>query len=87
MWGTALLLLFLVPPLAGEAVLSPDMPRFQFEQEAQQHCPANSVVWVVESRGSYNASDERWYGRTSNGAYACLKDAVKAGFRANLAAR
>lgn len=87
MWGAALLLLLLVTPRADAAGLSPDMPRFQFEREAQQHCPADIVVWVVESRKIYNSSEERWYGRTSNGAYACLQDATKAGYRSNLAAR
>ncbi len=87
MWGAALLLLIFGPPAVDAAVLSAEMPRFQFEQQAQQHCPADTVVWVVTSRGTYNSSGERWYGRTSNGAYACLHDAVKAGYRANLAAQ
>jgi hypothetical protein len=74
-------------PLAAAAVLPPTQPNFQFEQQAQLHCPADAIVWVVESRGSYNSSLERWYGRTSNGAYACLGDALKAGYRANIAAQ
>ena len=60
-----------------------DLPVFQFEQEAKRHCPADVVVWVTRAHGIYDASTERWYGRTSNGAFACLKDAKKAGFRAN----
>jgi len=76
-------LLFLGVPFAEAAVLPPEMPHFQFEQQAQQHCPADAVVWVVASRGLYNSSSERWYGRTSNGTYACLGDAEKAGYRAS----
>ena len=79
----AISLLFFGTPLAGAATLPPEMPRFQFEQQAQQHCPADTVVWVVASRGLYNSSSERWYGRTSNGTYACLADAEKAGYRAS----
>jgi peptidoglycan/LPS O-acetylase OafA/YrhL len=74
-------LLFFAMPLADAATLSPEMPHFQFEQEAQQHCPADTIVWVVVSRGFYNSSSERWYGRTSNGTYACLGDAAHAGYR------
>jgi hypothetical protein len=85
MGGLVLLFILLGSPAASAATLSPEMPRFQFERQAQQHCPTDTVVWVVESRKSYNSSLERWYGRTSNGAYACLQDAVKAGYRANLA--
>jgi len=80
---SAVSLLFLGVPFAEAAVLPPEMPHFQFEQQAQQHCPADAVVWVVASRGLYNSSSERWYGRTSNGAYACLGDAEKAGYRAS----
>jgi hypothetical protein len=57
-----------------------DIPVFEFEQQAKQHCPADSVVWVIRTQGIYNASVERFYGRTTNGAYACLMDVEKAGF-------
>jgi len=79
----AVSLWFLGAPLAEAAAVLPDMPHFQFELQAQQHCPADAVVWVVASRGLYNSSSERWYGRTSNGTYACLGDAEKAGYRAS----
>jgi hypothetical protein len=79
----AVSLLFLGVPSAEAAVLPPEMPHFQFEQQAQQYCPADAVVWVVASRGLYNSSGERWYGRTSNGAYVCLGDAEKAGYHAS----
>jgi len=79
----AVSLLLLGMPLAEAAALPSDMPHFQFELQAQQHCPADAVVWVVAMRGLYNSSSERWYGRTSNGTYACLGDAEKAGYRAS----
>jgi hypothetical protein len=79
----AVSLLWLGMQLAEAAPLPSDMPHFQFEQQAQQHCPADAVVWVVAARGLYNSSSERWYGRTSNGTYACLGDAEKAGYRAS----
>src|SRR5689334_9399625 len=79
----AVSLLLLGMPLAQAAPLSSDMPHFQFELQAQQYCPADAVVWVVANRGLYNASSERWYGRTSNGTYACLADAERAGYRAS----
>jgi hypothetical protein len=78
-------LLFFGLPLADAASLSPEMPHFQFELHAQQHCPADAVVWVVATRGLYNSSGERWYGRTSNGTYACRQDAEKAGYHASSA--
>ena len=79
----AVSILLLGMPLAEAAALPPEIPHFQFEVQAQQHCPADAVVWVVATRGLYNSSSERWYGRTSNGTYACLGDAEKAGYRAS----
>jgi len=58
-----------------------EVPHFQFEQQAQQHCPGDSIVWATPESGNYNASAERWYGQTGNGTFTCLLDAQKAGYR------
>lgn len=83
MWRVAILLPFFALPSADAATLSLEIPHFQFEVQAQQYCPADSVVWVVPSRGLYNSRSERWYGQTNNGTYACLIDAETAGYRAS----
>jgi len=56
--------------------------RFQFEPQAQQHCPGDSVIWADAALRLYNVKDERWYGNTKSGAYACLREVEKAGYRA-----
>ncbi len=63
--------------LAAEAAL------FQFEQQATQHCPGDSVVWVNPVAGTYNFSGERWYGSTKNGAFVCRREGDLAGYRPN----
>jgi hypothetical protein len=60
--------------IAAEPVL------FQFEQQAQQHCPGDNVVWIDPARHFYNIKGERWYGATKSGAYLCLRDGEKAGY-------
>jgi hypothetical protein len=70
---------------AAATPLLPDMPHFQFEQQAQLHCPEDSVVWATARRGVYNANGERWYGRTADGTFACLRDAEQAGYHASRA--
>jgi hypothetical protein len=60
----------------------PDVPHFQFEQQAQQHCAGDSIVWAIARLGIYNSSGERWYGQTGDGAFACLQDVAEAGYRA-----
>ena len=54
---------------------------FQSEQQAQLHCPHDSVVWVNTKTGVYHLKGERWYGATKDGAYVCRKDADAEGDR------
>ena len=59
-------------------------PLFNTESAAQAHCPKHVVVWLNIPSGIYHYKGERWYGRTKHGAYACEKEAIKAGDRASL---
>ena len=56
--------------------------QFPTEQQAQQHCPSDTVVWVNLPTGIYHFKGERWYGRTKSGAFVCQKEADQAGDRA-----
>jgi hypothetical protein len=56
-------------------------PRFQSEQQAKQHCPNDSIVWVNTKTGVYHLKGERWYGATKDGAYVCRKEADAEGDR------
>ena len=57
-------------------------PQFQSEQEAKQHCPNDTVVWVNTQTGVYHFKGQRWYGNTKHGAYECRKEADSGGERA-----
>ncbi len=74
-------------PLAGAASLPLNMPHFHFEQQAQEHCPSDSIVWAIARLGVYNSNAERWYGQTNDGAYVCRHDAETAGYHAASATR
>jgi hypothetical protein len=70
-------LLYAVPAsAAGEPAT------FGTERAAQQHCPADTVVWLNLPSGVYHFAGERWYGRTKHGAFVCEKEADQAGDRA-----
>lgn len=58
-------------------------PLFSSASQAQAHCPRDVVVWLNIPSGIYHYKGERWYGRTKHGAYACEKEAAKAGDRAS----
>ena len=57
---------------------------FSTQESAQAHCPRDVVVWLNIPSGIYHYKGERWYGRTKHGAYACEKEAIRAGDRASL---
>jgi hypothetical protein len=54
---------------------------FTSEAQAQQHCPADAVVWLNLATKVWHYKGERWYGRTKNGAYVCQKEAAASGAR------
>jgi len=73
--------------IAAAAPLVLDVGHFQFEQQAREHCPSDSIVWAIARSGIYNSSAERWYGQTSDGTYVCRRDAETAGYHAASASR
>lgn len=77
-----MLALVLALSTAGATELPAKAPLFQFEQQAQKHCPADTVVWLNRDAGTYIGRGQHWYGRTKNGAYICKKEGERAGYRA-----
>jgi hypothetical protein len=66
----------------GVAYSQQQAPQFQSEQEAREHCPHDTVVWVNTKTGVYHFKGQRWYGNTKEGAYECRKEANTEGDRA-----
>ena len=54
------------------------------EEQAQQHCPSDVVVWLNLPSHIYHWKSMRWYGNTNNGAYVCKKEADENGNRGTL---
>jgi hypothetical protein len=77
----AILILGLALPLSG-LVQAQAAAQFHTEQEARQHCPKDSVVWVNTKTGVYHFKGQRWYGNTREGVYACRAEANSEGDRA-----
>ena len=62
--------------------LGQGMQTFANEQVAQRHCPADTVVWLNTSSGSYQLKGDSWYGHTQRGMYVCKAEADKDGMHA-----
>lgn len=79
-------LLIIITVVAGPLAFAPDVQaaqaqRFQFEAEAKQRCPADTVVWLNIPTHIYHFKGMRWYGNTKTGAYVCRKEANAEGDR------
>jgi hypothetical protein len=57
---------------------------FPTEQEAERHCPLDTVAWLNVPTGIYHLKGQRWFGRTKSGAYVCKQEADQAGDRPSL---
>jgi len=57
----------------------PVLVAFRTEQQAQQHCPGDTVVWLDLQNAAYYLKGNESYGRTGTGRYACQGEADAAG--------
>jgi hypothetical protein len=52
---------------------------FRTEQQAQEHCPSDTVVWLDPQSGAYYLKRSPSYGQAGAGRYACRGEAKDAG--------
>ena len=82
-FAPVVVLIALLWPRLGVAA-SPTAPptNFATEKEAEQHCPADIVVWLDLSTRTYYYRGRQRYGATKSGAYVCREEAKSARMRA-----
>jgi hypothetical protein len=56
---------------------------FRTEQQAQEHCPSDAVVWVDPQSGAYYLKKSASYGHAGAGRYGCRGEAEDVGMREN----
>ena len=55
---------------------------FRTEQQAQEHCPKDTIVWLDPQSGLYQLKGHGSYGLSGAGRYACRGEAERAGMHA-----
>jgi hypothetical protein len=55
---------------------------FRTEQQAQEHCPKDAVVWLDPQSGLFELKGHGSYGISSAGRYVCRGEAERAGMHA-----
>jgi hypothetical protein len=57
---------------------------FRYEAQAQQHCPADTVVWLDFRKRTYYSKGQKRYTRGLDGAFVCGSEARASGYRRSL---
>jgi hypothetical protein len=60
---------------------------FQHEDQAQRHCPADTVVWLDFKKRKYYLVGQKLYGSGLHGSFVCREDARRNLYRRSLLGR
>ena len=71
---------------AGDAMAQVLTP-FRYQDQAQRHCPADTVVWLDFKKGKYYLGGQKLYGHGFHGSYVCLQEARRSLYRRLLLGR
>src|SRR5262245_13473644 len=74
---SSMLLLTIGPTGAHVLPLTP----FRYEDQAQRHCPNDTVVWLDFRKEFYYLKRQRLYGQGWTGSFVCRKEGQASGFR------
>ena len=80
--GCGLLSIALALSCAGCGGSPAVLTAFRTEQQAQEHCPKDTVVWLDPQSGLFELKGHGSYGLSGAGRYACRDEAERAGMRA-----
>ena len=70
------LLLAALPLAFAACAQAPEvLVAFRTQQQAQEHCPKDTVVWVDPQSGEYYLNTSQSYGHVGTGRYACRREA------------
>ena len=71
---------------AGGATAIPLTP-FRYEEQAQRHCPEDTIVWLDFRTRRYYSSGQKRYARGFDGSFVCLQEARNSQYRRSLLGR
>lgn len=78
--GLIAVTIFLIAASRVTRVVALPLTPFQYEAQAQRHCPDDTVVWLFR-KGVYYSRRQRYYARGFNGSFVCRNEARSSGYR------
>jgi hypothetical protein len=82
-WIRLAVTLLFVGSMPARVVALPLTP-FRYEDQAQRHCPGDTVVWLDFRKRIYYSKGKRHYARGVNGSFVCRDEARSSGYRRSL---
>jgi hypothetical protein len=79
-FSVEIVLVVLTATEASAQVMTP----FRYQDQAQRHCPADTVVWLDFKKHRYYSNSQKLYGRGFHGSYVCLEEARRSLYRRSL---
>ena len=80
--GSGLIVLALALSCAACGGTPVVLTAFRTEQQAQEHCPEDTIVWLDPQSGMYQLKGHGSYGLSGAGRYACRGEAERTGMHA-----
>ena len=78
--GIALFFLVVSPSRAAALPLT----IFRYADQAQRHCPSDTVVWLDFAKRTYYSKGQSKFGQGFHGSYVCRSEARSGGYRRSL---
>jgi hypothetical protein len=60
---------------------------FRYEDQAQRHCAADTVVWLDLKKRKYYLREQKLFGHGFHGSFVCLQEARRDLYRRSLLGR
>jgi hypothetical protein len=76
--------LILIAALTTTEAGAQSLALFRYEDQAQRHCPADTVVWLDFKKHKYYVRGQRLYASGFHGSFVCLREARRNLYRRSL---
>lgn len=76
-----LLSLLIIVFAGSQPVKAQVLSLFRYEDQAQRHCPGDTIVWLDFRTQRYYAKGQRRYASGSAGSFVCRNEARGSGYR------
>lgn len=80
----ATLAVIVIAQLGATGTAASALTPFRSEDQAQRHCPTDTVVWLDFKKRKYYFSNQRSYGSGFHGSFVCLQEARRSLYRRSL---